>query len=151
VIAAELALIHRAAFIHERPWSGDEFASLLSSRFVRCLALDHGFALTRSLAGESELLTLAVDPAHQGKGIGRALMQNWLDTLPADTQTAFLEVAADNLAAVHLYQAFGFVEMARRHAYYHRNTAPKADALVMRRAVTHGQDSDSAPQIPKSG
>jgi len=151
VTPARMAQLHRAAFLRERPWSAAEFSDLTQNRFVRCFDHAHGFALVRTLAGESELLTLAVDPDHQGKGIGQQLLQNWLETLPAGTQTAFLEVTSDNRPAKYLYQKFKFIETGRRPAYYSRSNATKADAIVMCRAVTLGHGGVSHGKMPESG
>ena len=96
---AALAALHAAAFTQDRPWQEAEFASLLDSPFMQLFTRPGGFALTRTIAGESELLTLAVDPARQRQGLGRALLHDWLAALPADCDSAFLEVAADNLPA----------------------------------------------------
>jgi ribosomal-protein-alanine N-acetyltransferase len=46
----------------------------------------------------------------------------------------FLEVAADNLAAIALYQATGFIKVGVRKGYYPHPDGAK-DALVMRRAL----------------
>ena len=49
----------------------------------------------------------------------------------------FLEVRASNVAAIALYESEGFAPVARRVDYYPapRPTAPREDALVMRRAL----------------
>ena len=137
-----LAEIHRAAFSRERPWSADEFHSLLDSAHVRLFQHAHGFALTRTIAGESELLTLAVDPTRHRQGIGRSLTQDWLNALTGIAETAFLEVAADNSAAIRLYLALGFDEVGRRPAYYAQKNATSVDAIVMSCKVTQGRASD---------
>ncbi len=138
-----LARVHSAAFVTERSWTEQEFAELLSSPHTQVFSHAAGFALTRTVAGESELLTLAVDPAHQRQGIARQLTQDWLASLPGRADTAFLEVASDNHAAQALYAALGFATVATRPAYYARKNAAAADAIVMRRAVTFGQPPDS--------
>ena len=46
----------------------------------------------------------------------------------------FLEVAADNLAAIALYQATGFAKVGVRKGYYPHPDGAK-DALVMRRTL----------------
>ena len=38
-----------------------------------------GFSLQRVIADEAELLLLAVDPAWRGRGIGRALLDQFID------------------------------------------------------------------------
>ncbi|KIN63708.1 Acetyltransferase-like protein [Sulfitobacter noctilucicola] len=130
--------MHAAAFVHERPWSSDEFASLLNSDHVSLLTDEHSFALARTVAGESELLTLAVDPDHQRCGLGRKLTRAWLTAARAQADVAFLEVAADNAGAHALYTAEGFAEVGRRKGYYMRKNAAPADAIVMRRDLTLG-------------
>ncbi|MFD2740333.1 GNAT family N-acetyltransferase [Sulfitobacter aestuarii] len=136
---ADMAELHAAAFLQERPWSAGEFAALGDSPFVRVFPHQHGFALTRILAGESELLTLAVHPAHQRRGIARMLLADWLAALPGRAETAFLEVAADNAAAIGLYASCGFETIATRRGYYRRVGTADVDALVLHRRLTSGQ------------
>ncbi len=79
---------------------------------------------------EAEIHTIGVDPAHQGRGIGRALLRGLLaaaDTLHA---TVFLEVRTDNDAARTLYETEGFVVVGLRRNYYRPSGA---DAYTMRR------------------
>lgn len=135
----QLAQIHADAFAQERGWSSDAFAALLGQPYTKIIATDSkGFALTRTLAGESELLTLAVHPDWQRRGIARGLVQSWLASARLQAQAAFLEVAADNSAALGLYQHAGFTRCGVRKAYYVRADAPAVDALLMTRALTQG-------------
>jgi ribosomal-protein-alanine N-acetyltransferase len=138
-----MAALHLRAFAPERGWTTEEFMSLLQSPHVSAVCQAHGFALFRTVAGEAELLTLAVDPAHRRKGIARALMRRWMRDVSAET--VHLEVAADNASALALYAQFGFVQKGRRKAYYARPGAPPADALLMQRALTprEGRQSPS--------
>jgi ribosomal-protein-alanine N-acetyltransferase len=57
----------------------------------------------------------------------------------AGSQTAFLEVAADNAGAIALYDASGFEAAGRRAGYYARQEGPAADALVLRRTLNSGE------------
>ncbi|MFU1605403.1 GNAT family N-acetyltransferase [Sulfitobacter pontiacus] len=133
-----MARIHAAAFVQDRAWTAQEIADLLASPFVTHLAEPQGFTLTRLIAGEAELLTLAVDPAAQRQGIGRRLLQRWMNGLETQADTAFLEVAADNTAAIALYTSAGFRQTATRRGYYQRKDAPSVDALILSRQFTHG-------------
>ena len=129
--ATTLARLHAAAF--DRPWSAGEIATLMTTPGVFALAVDfQGFILCRSIAGEAEILTLAVIPAARRLGVGRALVEAAAGL--AATQAAgslFLEVAHDNVAALALYAAAGFERVGLRKGYY----ASGADAVVMRRAL----------------
>lgn len=146
-----MAALHAAAFRHERAWTAGEFTQLLAQNHTHVCVHAQGFALTRTLAGESELLTLAVDPAHHRQGIARTLMHDWLTALQNTAETAFLEVASDNHGARALYAHFGFEQVAVRTGYYMRKDAAAVDALILRRNVTLGQTVDITPDLPESG
>ncbi len=126
-----LAALHAAAFDH--PWPAGEIDALLATPGAFALIVeDQGFILCRAIAGEAEILTLAVTPAARRRGAGRALVEaaaNLAEGLEADT--LFLEVAHDNLPALALYESAGFARIGLRKAYY----ASGADAVVMRRAL----------------
>lgn len=128
----DMAQIHAAAFTDARPWTAAEFTSLLDSPHVFTSTAPHGFALVRVVAGEAELLTIAVDPAHQGQGTGRRLMTRWMTLAAQSASDAFLEVAADNAPARALYGTCGFAQSGLRTAYYARAGAPAVDAVLMR-------------------
>lgn len=125
----ELAALHMRCFTLPRPWSADEFADLLASRGIFLLARPSGFLLGRVIAGEAELLTLAVDPDARRLGMGAALTQEFAQRAAAmGADCAFLEVAENNAAARALYASCGWSDAGRRRRYY----APDLDAIVMR-------------------
>ncbi len=141
---AEMARIHAAAFPNRRVWGVDEFAGLIQDTRVTLAHRPHGFALARTVVGEAEVLTVAVDPTHQGQGIGAAVMAALLAQTPA--QTAFLEVADNNLAAIALYQRCGFATVGHRRAYYTELDGTQRDALVMRLNLS----TDDPASLPKA-
>lgn len=127
-----LARLHAVAFSVPRPWTAAEFASLLAQPGSFLLHETEGFLLGRAVAGEAELLTLAVAPGARRKGVGRRLVLAFL--AEADRRgavTAFLEVAATNAPAIALYHVTGFAEAGRRRAYYGGPDGTRLDALVM--------------------
>ena len=134
----QMAALHNAAFENLRGWSETEISDLLDSPYTTAITRPAGFALIRTLAGESELLTLAVDPTFQRQGVARAIMQDWIASITPIAQTAFLEVAADNHPARALYAGFGFELSATRRGYYARQSAQAVDAFVLRRDLTLG-------------
>ena len=128
--APALAALHALAFDH--PWSAVEIAELLASGAVALMTAD-GFILVREAAGEAEILTLAVAPGARRQGLGRTLVEAALEWLgPADL---FLEVAADNAAAIALYERTGFARAGIRRGYYPR-PGGAADALILKRAAS---------------
>lgn len=126
-----MADLHRLAFVDERPWSAQEFREFKNNAFVRIFHAEHGYALARLIAGESELISIAVHPDHRQKGIARSLMRQWLDALEGAADIAFLEVAADNLPAFALYTGFGFEVTGKRLGYYTRRSGGTVDAFLM--------------------
>ncbi len=132
-----MAEIHKAAFTDvPPPWSARTFADFQAMAGVSLIAQDHGFALIRTILDEAELLTIAVHPDHQGKGIATILMQDLTDAAKADGATALhLEVAATNVAAVSLYGKSGFVHSGRRRGYYVAEGRAPIDAILLSKAL----------------
>ncbi|WP_113913212.1 GNAT family N-acetyltransferase [Roseovarius dicentrarchi] len=135
--AEDLARLHSRAFDGQgRGWSVAEFADLLASPFTCVSAAPNGFALSRVIAGEAELLTLATDPAHRRQGIAAALLaQVEAGVALRGAERQFLEVAADNGAAHALYLRAGYVQTGRRAGYYARADGPPVDALLMEKML----------------
>lgn len=134
---ATMARIHAAAYTLDRPWTEAGFAALCDSPHVLALGDARAFILARVIADEAEVLTIATDPAHRRKGLARACLERFHHAARArGAATAFLEVAADNPAALALYQAAGYRQTGTRRAYYPRDAAPAADALILRLALS---------------
>ncbi len=88
--------------------------------------------LARVAADEAEVLTLAVDPAVQRQGLGRALLDQATATArQRGAGVLFLEVGSGNGAGCALYAGAGFVTVGCRRGYYPGG----GDALVMRRPL----------------
>jgi ribosomal-protein-alanine N-acetyltransferase len=95
-------------------------------------------ALLRVVAGEGELLRIAVHPEVRQQGVGGALLTAVLSAIAdACPLGVFLEVRAANVAARRLYARAGFIESGRRRDYYQ---APREDAIVL-----HWRPDRSAP------
>lgn len=138
-----LALLHAAVFAVPRPWSAAEFASFLNDGLSFLLVEDGGFLLGRAVAGEAELLTLAVAPDRQRQGMGRRLVAGFLaEARRRGADQAFLEVAANNAPAITLYQGVGFVEAGKRRGYYAAADGRRIDALVFTQPL-----KDAAPVV----
>lgn len=132
--APALAALHARAF--PQPWEAAALVQMMTgSGAVALLAPERGFILLRALAGEAEVLTLAVEPVARRAGVGRALVEAGAEAARASgAEGLFLEVAADNEPAIGLYRSTGFVPVGRRAGYYRREGGTM-DALVLRRAL----------------
>lgn len=131
--AQHLAILHAACFDTPRPWSASEIADVLGDKQSFLCALPGAFLIGRAVAGESELLTLAVDPERQRHGLGRQLVESFLAESRARSATeAFLEVSAENLPAIALYERTGFSSCGRRPGYYKRPDGRCVDAVIYR-------------------
>lgn len=132
----DMAAIHAACFTTPRPWTATEFTSLLATKGVFAQTAPQAILLGRVIVDEAELLTLAVAPGARRGGTGHLLVAQFIATAAAaGAQHAFLEVAANNAAAIALYAKSGFVESGRRKKYYHAPDGQHVDALVMARSL----------------
>lgn len=87
-----------------------------------------GFAIVRVVAEVADLDRIAVHPDRRGRGVARELLVAVLEhARSAGALRIMLEVAADNTAAIALYDGAGFAEIHRRRRYYRDGV----DALVM--------------------
>ena len=125
-------------FAGDDPWSARAFREELraGSHYVaaRSGGVLVGYAGLAIVGGpphaEAEVHTIGVDPAHQGRGVGRTLLRALLAVADAAHATVFLEVRTDNDPAHALYASEGFAVVGLRKRYY----APSgADAHTMRR------------------
>lgn len=158
---AEVAGLELALF-GEEAWTpqmlAEELAQQPASRhYLVAVSSQHivGYAgllavgTQRELAGQADVLTLAVATGHWGKGIGSAL----LDALLAEASRrrcdeVFLEVRTDNTRAQRLYRRYGFTEIGIRRGYYQPSGA---DAIVMRRALGAADTGANAAGQPSAG
>lgn len=131
----DLAALHRRSFRTPAPWSEADFAAFMADPLAFLLVEgDAGFLLGRAVAGEAEILTLAVAPESRRLGLGRKLVARFVyQAQLRGADTAFLEVSAQNAAAIALYESAGFAATGRRRAYYATPEGMRIDALVMAR------------------
>lgn len=91
-----------------------------------------GFSLARTVADESELLLLAVLPRRHRQGIGRRLLDDFLDRARAqEVSRVHLEVRDGNDEAIDMYRGAGFTLVGRRRNYYHSPNGARFDALTL--------------------
>lgn len=129
---AEMAALHARCFTVPRPWGEFEIRDILATVHSFAVTEPGGFAIARVIAGEAELLTLAVLPEERRRGIGRRLLAKVIESARArGAGRLMLEVALDNSAANALYATAGFSQVARRGGYYHAPGHSATDALIL--------------------
>jgi ribosomal protein S18 acetylase RimI-like enzyme len=75
--------------------------------------LRHGAGDGAGTGEGTELLAIAVDPSHQGRGIGKGLVDSFLSEVDrTGGSTAYVIVATGNSGAIDLYRRAGFVAAA---------------------------------------
>lgn len=140
--AETIASLHAACF--EDPWTGEGIAGLLATPGTTGWIASvegggegqeepAGFLLVRAAAGEAEILSIGVVPAARGQRVGSRLIDAAVEQLQASA--LFLDVAADNAAALKLYEREGFKVVGRRQAYYKRPSGQQVDSLTMKRLL----------------
>jgi ribosomal-protein-alanine N-acetyltransferase len=138
--APKLAELHGASF--HRGWGEGEFEAMLTERntLAHRLKLGRktiGFAVSRIAADEAEILSIAVDANHRGRGLSRNLLLTHLGHLAGrGVVSVFLEVEENNQPARRLYQGVGFAVAGRRERYYRQPSGEQLNALLMRRDLS---------------
>lgn len=135
--AARCAELEARLFAGDDPWPPAAFLHGMAAKHNHYIAAREdgeliGYAgisrLGRIPPFEYEVHTIGVDPAHQGRGIGRRLLDELLAF--ATRGPVFLEVRTDNEAAIKLYESVGFATVGVRKRYY---KVSGADAYTMKR------------------
>jgi ribosomal-protein-alanine N-acetyltransferase len=135
--ADRCAELEALLFPGDDPWPTDAFVRELATDHNYYVAAREGGALIgyggisrlgRTPPFEYEIHTIGVDPAFQGRGIGRRMLAELLDI--AGDSVVHLEVRTDNATAIALYRSAGFTDVGLRKRYYRISGA---DAYTMRR------------------
>jgi len=121
--------------VHVHPWSRGNFGDALRSGYL-CKVLDRdgvilGYAVMMLAVDEAELLDIAIAVAHQRQGWGRKLLGEMLVLAKQhEMRRVVLEVRALNVAAIALYNEFGFTDIGLRRDYYAAENG-REDAILM--------------------
>ena len=139
---SQVSALHGERFA--KPWNDGEFHSLLMQPHVFGFVARQttglfrlplaGFVLSRAVAGEGEILTIAVHGKAGRAGLGWRLMQAAMREVKArGGDSLFLEVDDTNQAALGLYRNLRFETVGERPAYYKDKDGVRTTALVMKR------------------
>lgn len=144
---ARCAELESILFPGDDPWRESAFVAELAAghqyigAYVDAVGLVGyaGLSVVGSRAdAEANVHTIGVDPAWQGKGIGRALLRALLALADEVDAPVYLEVRTDNAAAIGLYEAHGFTRIGMRRRYYWPSGA---DAYTMARPARVAEEA----------
>lgn len=133
---AQVAALEAICF--RDPWSEKSVASELSNPLSHWLVAVEddavlGYIGSQTVLDESDMMNVAVSPAHRRKGIAEALVLALADALREKGSVKLtLEVRASNAPAITLYEKLDFKPIGLRKNYY-RN--PKEDALILQKEL----------------
>ena len=132
------ALVALEGACFDDPWSPAQLAAELRLPGSLVLVATEaagsatGYASFRNVAGEAELLRVAVAPGDRRQKVAQALLRAGYPQLAGTgAELLHLEVEQVNRPAVHLYESEGFHRIGRRTGYY----GPGRDALLYVRAL----------------
>ncbi|MCL9773330.1 ribosomal protein S18-alanine N-acetyltransferase [Vibrio methylphosphonaticus] len=120
---------------HSHPWKASMIEEINGRGAQNSVMLVDGqvvgYFYAQNIVGEVSLLNIAIDPNHQRKGFGRALLAHFLDQCQScEAESAWLEVRESNQSAMKLYLDEGFNEVDRRKAYY-PTEGGREDGIIM--------------------
>jgi len=125
--------IERRAYGH--PWTRGNFADSLRSGYEAQLLCAGdtiiGYFVAMQGVDEVHLLNITVDPAYQGQGWGRVMLDGlaiWARGQKA--QWLWLEVRTSNVRAQQVYLRYGYRKVGERKHYYPAEHG-REDAIVM--------------------
>ncbi len=136
-MAGLLAELHACAFPPHQAWDAPFIARILDlpgnmGLLAEASGSPAGFILYSLAADEGEILTVAVLPEMRRRGIGRRLLSGAMaDMGMRGARRVFLDVDAENRAAVALYEQAGFTRVGLRKGYYRRPDGSRRDALML--------------------
>jgi len=129
------AVLRIERVVHEHAWTLGNFSDALRSGYqCKVFELDGvmvGYAVMLLAVDEAELLDIAIDAAHQRKGLGRKLLEAMFSLARHEgMRRVVLEVRTSNRPAISLYRAAGFEQIGLRRDYYPALNG-REDAILM--------------------
>ncbi len=98
--------------------------------------INKGFCIFNHVKEESEIITMAILPKYQNQGIGFFIVKELEEILLSmNCNKIYLEVASNNLIAIHLYEKLGFKSYGKRKNYYSISKDKKIDAILMKKIL----------------
>ena len=133
-VAAIEAVIQR-----QEPWSNQTLNELLEQDSIQLMLVINtanyeviGYCLYQVIFEQAEILRIGTHPNYQRQGIASKIFAKLNKVLQAQqVEALLLEVRADNIPAIALYEQQGFMMIHRRKDYYRLGLQSAIDALIM--------------------
>ena len=120
------------------PWTEKQVKSCDNSTVFFLAKADGktvGYGGMYTVLDEGYITNIGVMPDYRRRGIGAKLVSKLIDYSVRNSLSFLsLEVRVSNIAAIKLYDSFGFKEVGKRKNFY---SNPKEDALIMTRYFSY--------------
>lgn len=118
-------------------WNTEQLKSMLNMPYISMLIAYTenndaiGFAVTRTITDETEIMLIAVIPEYQNNSVGSKIL-DWIISVSKDSgvKKIFLEVRSNN-QALYFYKKYSFFQIGIRRNYYKGNENNRYDALTL--------------------
>ena len=137
-LSEKFAKIHSQSFNQKNlKYSSDFILSLLKNPNISYIyKKNKGFCIFSCNEKEAEIITMAILPKYQNQGIGFLILTELEGILSEiSCNKVFLEVASNNLIAIHLYDKLGFKSFGIRKNYYSVSENKKINAILMKKII----------------
>lgn len=129
--------------VYPFPWTAGNFLDSIKSGYESWTLRDASdqnrllaYFLLMQAVDESHLLNITVHPDHNGRGLGRILLDKVTELARAgNMHGVLLEVRPSNIRALQIYLRYGFTRIGVRRNYYPAADNQREDAIVMRLPV----------------
>jgi ribosomal-protein-alanine N-acetyltransferase len=118
-------------------WNIEQLRSMLNMPYIDVLMAYAengqcaGFAITRTIAEEAEIMLIAIAPEFQRKSVGGQMLEHIISTSRnGGVKQIFLEVRSNN-GALDFYRKYGFSQIGCRKNYYKGSENNRYDALTL--------------------
>lgn len=121
--------------VYDFPWTGGIFNDCLQVGYSCWVYQEKSeviaYGVMSVAAQEAHILTFAVHPERQSRGLGKKLLNHLLQIARRQrVEKIFLEVRPSNAIAIALYEKIGFSHIGKRPGYYPAHHG-REDAVVM--------------------
>ena len=137
-LSEKFAKIHSQSFNQKNlKYSSEFILSLLKNPNISYIyKKNKGFCIFSCNEKEAEIITMAILPKYQNQGIGFLILTELEGILSEiSCNKVFLEVASNNLIAIHLYDKLGFKSFGIRKNYYSVSENKKINAILMKKII----------------